>query len=119
MIRHNGQNGAVLLIDAANVVGSRPTGWWRDRAGAARTFVDQVRAAVESGQLPNLSSWSWKAGLAGASLMAPSAVSGSCTLRAAVTTRSLMSPHTPLIKRSHSSRRIANYGGGLSPWEPT
>jgi hypothetical protein len=21
----------VLLVDAANVVGSRPTGWWRDR----------------------------------------------------------------------------------------
>jgi hypothetical protein len=38
----------VLLIDAANVVGSRPTGWWRDRAGAARTFVGQVRAAVTS-----------------------------------------------------------------------
>ena len=51
VIRHNDQNGAVLLIDAANVVGSRPTGWWRDRAGAARTFVDQVRAAVESGRL--------------------------------------------------------------------
>jgi hypothetical protein len=41
----------VLLIDAANVVGSRPTGWWRDRAGAARTFVDQVRAAVASERL--------------------------------------------------------------------
>jgi rRNA-processing protein FCF1 len=39
----------VLLIDAANVVGSRPTGWWRDRAGAARTFVEQVRGAVASG----------------------------------------------------------------------
>lgn len=25
----------VLVVDAANVVGSRPTGWWRDRAGAA------------------------------------------------------------------------------------
>jgi hypothetical protein len=43
-----GQTGVVLLIDAANVVGSRPTGWWRDRAGAARTFVGQVRAAVTS-----------------------------------------------------------------------
>jgi hypothetical protein len=39
----------VLLIDAANVIGSRPTGWWRDRAGAARAFVDQIRAAVDSG----------------------------------------------------------------------
>jgi hypothetical protein len=42
---------SVLLIDAANVIGSLPTGWWRDRAGAARTFVDQVRAAVASGQI--------------------------------------------------------------------
>jgi hypothetical protein len=41
----------VLLIDAANVVGSRPTGWWRDRAGAARTFVEQVRTALASGRL--------------------------------------------------------------------
>jgi hypothetical protein len=41
----------MLLIDAANVVGSRPNGWWRDRAGAARTFVEQVRAARASGGL--------------------------------------------------------------------
>jgi hypothetical protein len=42
----------VLLVDAANVIGSRPTGWWRDRAGAARTFVDQLRAAIAAGRLP-------------------------------------------------------------------
>ena len=41
----------MLLIDTANVVGSRPTGWWRDRAGAARAFVDQVRAAVATGRI--------------------------------------------------------------------
>src|SRR5580700_9730348 len=52
VIRHSDQNGAVLLIDAANVVGSRPTGWWRDRAGAARAFVDQVRDAAGWGRLP-------------------------------------------------------------------
>jgi hypothetical protein len=39
----------VLLVDAANVIGSRPTGWWRDRAGAARAFVARLRAAVGSG----------------------------------------------------------------------
>jgi hypothetical protein len=49
--RDTDKTGAVLLIDAANVVGSRPTGWWRDRAGAARSFVDQVRAAVDSGRI--------------------------------------------------------------------
>jgi hypothetical protein len=41
----------VLLVDAANVIGSRPTGWWRDRAGAATTFVDQLRAAATSGRV--------------------------------------------------------------------
>ena len=42
----------MLLIDAANVVGSRPTGWWRDRAGAARDLVARVRAAAADGRLP-------------------------------------------------------------------
>ena len=28
-----------LLVDAANVVGSRPDGWWRDRAGAAARLL--------------------------------------------------------------------------------
>ena len=36
----------MLLIDAANVIGSRPTGWWRDRSGAARMFVDRARTAA-------------------------------------------------------------------------
>ncbi len=35
----------LLIIDAANVVGSRPNGWWRDRAGAARALHDQLCAA--------------------------------------------------------------------------
>jgi uncharacterized protein YaiI (UPF0178 family) len=41
----------VLVIDAANVIGSRPTGWWRDRPGAARQFTERVRAAVAAGAL--------------------------------------------------------------------
>ena len=36
----------VLLIDAANVVGSRPTGWWRDRAKAAAEIVQRLRATT-------------------------------------------------------------------------
>lgn len=36
----------VLLIDAANVVGSRPTGWWKDRAKAAADLVQRLRAAA-------------------------------------------------------------------------
>jgi len=41
----------MLLIDAANVIGSRPTGWWRDRPGAARVFTERVRATVAGGRL--------------------------------------------------------------------
>lgn len=37
----------MLLIDAANVVGSRPTGWWRDRAGAARHLVERLQGLGE------------------------------------------------------------------------
>lgn len=41
----------MLLVDAANVVGSRPTGWWKDRAGAAERFVEQVRASTNAERL--------------------------------------------------------------------
>lgn len=34
----------VLVVDAANVMGSRADGWWRDRAGAAARLRDQVAA---------------------------------------------------------------------------
>jgi hypothetical protein len=38
--------GALVVVDAANVVGSRPDGWWRDRAGAARRLVGQLAAGM-------------------------------------------------------------------------
>lgn len=36
----------LLVVDAANVVGSRPDGWWKDRAGAAARLVDSLRQGV-------------------------------------------------------------------------
>jgi hypothetical protein len=36
---------SVLVVDAANVVGSRPDGWWKDRAGAARRLHEQLLVA--------------------------------------------------------------------------
>ncbi|AJE81190.1 hypothetical protein SLNWT_0814 [Streptomyces albus] len=32
----------LLIVDAANVVGSVPDGWWRDREGAARRLRDAL-----------------------------------------------------------------------------
>lgn len=50
---------SVLVVDGANVVGSRPDGWWKDRAGAARrlheallvgdTTYDEVVLVLEGG----------------------------------------------------------------------
>jgi len=34
----------VLVVDAANVVGSRPDGWWRDRAGATERLLARLAA---------------------------------------------------------------------------
>ncbi|HEX4357241.1 MAG TPA: hypothetical protein VH141_06970 [Pseudonocardia sp.] len=42
---------AELVVDAANVVGSRPDGWWRDRPGAADRLVTALAAALRSGAL--------------------------------------------------------------------
>lgn len=33
----------LLVVDAANVVGSRPDGWWRDRAGAAHRLLTSLK----------------------------------------------------------------------------
>ncbi len=42
----------LLIVDGANVVGSRPDGWWRDRAGAAARLRDRLADAVERGVVP-------------------------------------------------------------------
>jgi len=41
----------VLLVDVANVVGSRPDGWWRDRAGATARLLERL-AALSGSELP-------------------------------------------------------------------
>jgi 8-oxo-dGTP diphosphatase len=38
-----------VVVDAANVMGSRPDGWWRDRAGAARRVVADAAATARRG----------------------------------------------------------------------
>ncbi len=38
-----------IIVDGANVVGSRPDGWWRDRAGAALRLRDQLARLVTAG----------------------------------------------------------------------
>ena len=37
------------IVDGMNVIGSRPTGWWRDRPGAMRDFVEELDAFAGRG----------------------------------------------------------------------
>lgn len=41
----------MLIVDAANVVGSRPDGWWRDRPAAATRLITRLGDAVGEGRL--------------------------------------------------------------------
>jgi predicted RNA-binding protein with PIN domain len=39
---------SILVVDGANVVGSVPDGWWKDRAGAARRLHERLLVADTS-----------------------------------------------------------------------
>jgi hypothetical protein len=41
----------MLVVDAANVVGSRPNGWWRDRGKAAENLCRELVDAIDAGRL--------------------------------------------------------------------
>lgn len=62
-LRRMAGTAATLIVDAANVVGSRPDGWWRDRAGATRRLLVQLeglaRAGVPASLLGLPGHWWW------------------------------------------------------------
>ena len=39
----------LLVVDAANVIGSVPDGWWRDRLGAAERLRDRLVGCADEG----------------------------------------------------------------------
>lgn len=43
-----GSSASHRVVDAMNVIGSRPDGWWRDRAGAIERLVGQLDRWAES-----------------------------------------------------------------------
>jgi hypothetical protein len=48
-----GQHLLTIVVDVANVMGSRPDGWWRDRAGAAvRLHGELVQLAASGRAVP-------------------------------------------------------------------
>jgi hypothetical protein len=49
----------MVVVDVANVMGARPDGWWRDRAGAARRLCLEVKALAgrPDGSAPDVTAW--------------------------------------------------------------
>ncbi|HEX6450033.1 MAG TPA: hypothetical protein VF060_11285 [Trebonia sp.] len=43
----------VVVVDVANVMGSRADGWWRDRAGAALRLYEEIAALAARGIAPS------------------------------------------------------------------
>ncbi|SKA99111.1 ADP-ribose pyrophosphatase YjhB, NUDIX family [Agreia bicolorata] len=43
------QQSISVVVDAANVVGSRPNGWWKDRAGAAANLLESLNRRADAG----------------------------------------------------------------------
>ncbi|WP_039805482.1 NYN domain-containing protein [Nocardia araoensis] len=41
------EDARLIVVDAANVIGSRPDGWWRDRSGAARRLLERMTGLPE------------------------------------------------------------------------
>ncbi|MGW3429604.1 NTP pyrophosphohydrolase [Streptomyces melanosporofaciens] len=49
----------LVVVDAANVIGSVPDGWWRDRRGAAERFRDRLAVLARTGlpDRPGVPGW--------------------------------------------------------------
>lgn len=62
----------VIVVDVANVLGSRPDGWWRDRAGATQRLGDQLAVFARTGLAPRGTSLG--AGVVGLSWVYPKLV---------------------------------------------
>ncbi|MEV4899822.1 hypothetical protein AB0K08_00595 [Citricoccus sp. NPDC055426] len=46
---HSNPSRTTLVVDAANVVGSVPDGWWKDRLGATTRLRDHLAALARDG----------------------------------------------------------------------
>lgn len=86
--------GLTLVIDAANVVGSRPDGWWHDRVGATvrlrQRLAELTRAAIPVTALP------------------PGVATGGCDR---------LVPHSWLVVEG-AARPAAAAGPGEAGWAP-
>jgi hypothetical protein len=107
----------VLIVDGANVVGSRPNGWWRDRAGAAKRLHQSIAKAdlaydVVVLVLEGAAKRGWPNGETGAihTVHAPGA--GDDTIVDQVRARSMRGDDVVVVTADRALReRVASAGG--------
>src|SRR5690606_1437578 len=49
LLQHAVRRVPVIIVDAANVVGATPDGWWKDRRGATERLRDRIEAVAACG----------------------------------------------------------------------
>ena len=94
----------VIVVDAANVIGSRPDGWWRDRPGAARRLLTKLAALqqhLEDTDIIVILEGAARAAVSGPDALANCSVvlapgSGDDTIQA-VAAQSTAQPNTPEV----------------------
>lgn len=107
----------VLIVDGANVVGSRPTGWWRDRAGAA-VRLHQAIAEADLGYdvvvlvLEGTAKRGWPAGEDGAIHTVHAPGSGDDTIVDQVRARSANGDDVVVVTADRGLRERAAAVGG-------
>jgi hypothetical protein len=107
----------VLIIDGANVVGSRPNGWWRDRASAAER-LHQALAETDLGYdvvvlvLEGAATRGWPAGETGAIQTVHAPGSGDDTIVDQVRARSMAGDDVVVVTADRAlAERVAVAGG--------
>ncbi len=109
----------VLIVDGANVVGSRPTGWWRDRAGAAER-LHQAIAEADLGYdvvvlvLEGTAKSGWPAGEDGAILTVHASGSGDDTIVDQVRARTTGGDDVVVVTADRGLRERVTAAGGSS-----
>ena len=110
------------MVDASNVIGTQPDGWWRDRDGATRRLLDDLRAFADGGEDvtvvldagparvggPRGARWRWRSRRAAA---ATPPTTRSCAAWPATPTRD-RSASSPPTQRSRAARDHARAGRG-------
>jgi hypothetical protein len=109
----------VLIVDGANVVGSRPTGWWRDRAGAAKR-LHQAIAEADLGYdmvvlvLEGAAKSGWPAGESGTILTVHASGSGDDAIVDQVRARSMDRDDVVVVTADRGLRERVVAAGGSS-----